>query len=47
MGTGWAPFRGGPMAYAKTLGEKSVEEKLIAFLEEDGAIYDIPESLNA
>ena len=47
MGTGWAPFRGGPMAYAKTIGEKTVRDKLMSFLEEDGAIYDIPDSLNS
>ena len=47
MGTGWAPFRGGPMAYANTLGEKNVRDRLIGFLEEDGVIYDVPESLHS
>ena len=45
LGTGWAPFRGGPMAYAKSIGEKEVREKLNEFHEKDGIIYEVPETL--
>ena len=45
MGTGWAPFRGGPMKHSRTLGEENVKEQLQRYFEEDGAIYSVPNSL--
>ena len=45
MGTGWAPFRGGPMTYAKNIGESIVKEKLNEFQKKDGIIYDTPSNL--
>ncbi|MDF1756042.1 MAG: 3-hydroxyacyl-CoA dehydrogenase NAD-binding domain-containing protein [Verrucomicrobiales bacterium] len=45
MGTGWAPFRGGPMAYANTIGEDEVIDKLTSFSKKDPAIYRVPKSL--
>jgi 3-hydroxyacyl-CoA dehydrogenase/enoyl-CoA hydratase/3-hydroxybutyryl-CoA epimerase len=45
MGTGWAPFRGGPMAYARSISEKVASDKLSAFQKIDGGIYKVPKSL--
>jgi len=46
MGTGWAPFRGGPMTYAKAIGESTVKEKLNEFQQKDGIIYEVPSTLS-
>ena len=35
FGAGFAPFRGGPLTYAKTLGARTVVEALAAWAEED------------
>lgn len=45
LGTGWAPFRGGPMAYAQSIGETEVRDKMKQFYQTDGIIYEVPESL--
>ena len=39
MGTGWAPFRGGPLRYADSLGAKRVFETLLQFAETAGPRY--------
>lgn len=39
MGTGWAPFRGGPLRYADTLGLATVVEQLSHLAAQDGADY--------
>jgi 3-hydroxyacyl-CoA dehydrogenase / enoyl-CoA hydratase / 3-hydroxybutyryl-CoA epimerase len=45
MGTGWAPFRGGPMAYARSIGEVNVGQKLSEFEKVDGIAYLVPDLL--
>ena len=39
MGTGWAPFRGGPLRYADSLGVKRVFETLLQLAETAGPRY--------
>ncbi|MEO0415305.1 MAG: 3-hydroxyacyl-CoA dehydrogenase NAD-binding domain-containing protein, partial [Verrucomicrobiota bacterium] len=46
LGTGWAPFRGGPMQYAADRGMTEVHNRLREFFESDGVIYCTPQSLN-
>ena len=39
LGTGFAPFRGGPMTWAKTVGLGRIRERLRALSETDGALF--------
>jgi len=40
LGTGFAPFRGGPMAYARTLGRATLEKNLVALISACGERFD-------
>lgn len=40
MGTGWAPFRGGPLRYADAVGVENVVNKLTALAQEKGALFE-------
>lgn len=39
MGAGWAPFRGGPLRYADSIGIPTVIEKLEGFVEQAGDLF--------
>ncbi len=46
FGTGFAPFRGGPIQYANDLGLETVREKLVAFTKTHGERFQPDESLS-
>lgn len=46
FGTGFAPFRGGPMHYAKTLGFEELEDKSNELQEQFGERFKLDEGLN-
>jgi len=39
MGTGWAPFRGGPLRYADSLGAETVVTRLQELAKDNGALF--------
>ena len=47
LGTGWAPFRGGPVTYAETIGTSAVADRLAEFDREDSSVYSVPQSLES
>jgi 3-hydroxyacyl-CoA dehydrogenase/enoyl-CoA hydratase/3-hydroxybutyryl-CoA epimerase len=47
MGTGWAPFRGGPLRYADTLGADQIVTRLEVLARDVGTYFAPSERLRA
>ena len=45
LGTGWAPFRGGPITYAEEIGIENVRKRLRHYATLSGIAYSLPATL--